>query len=107
MNIIAKEIQENIEALISAFNYNMDTAELIECLKTVCDRLNGNPFVPHNNIAIDLIISFIVLRYGDYGTSPRYGWFPKFERRVICTTIAARISELEEILKEEERDDYH
>ena len=100
-----KEIKENIDAIVSAFNYNMDTEELIECLKSALERLNGNPFAPHQNIAIDLIVSFIVLRYGDYGTSPRYGWFPSFERKIICDAMAERLRELEENLKEEARND--
>ena len=104
MKQLEKDIRENVDAIITAFNYNMDTAELIECLKNACERLNGNAFVPHSNIAIDLIVSFIVLRYGDYGTSPRYGWFPTFERKIICDAIAERIRELENELKEGEHD---
>lgn len=104
MKQLEKDIRENVDAIITAFNYNMNTTELIECLKNVCERLNGNAFVTHSNIAIDLIVSFIVLRYGDYGTTPRYGWFPTFERKIICDAIAELIRELENELKEGEHD---
>lgn len=98
------EIRENVYAITTAFHYNMDTKELIECLTQALTRLKGDAYAPHDHIAIDLIVSFLTLRYGDYGTSPRYGWFPTFERTIICDAIERRIHELEDSLRwEEER----
>lgn len=79
----------------------MDTKELIECLTHAIIRLKGDAHEPHDHIAIDLIVSFLTLRYGDYGTSPRYGWFPAFERKIICDAIERRIHELEDALRTE------
>lgn len=101
MSALEREIRDNVYAIVTAFNYNMDSRELYECLKQALDRLNGNPFTPHQNIAIDLIVSFIVLRYGDYGTSPRYGRFPTFERKIICDEIASCMCTLEDEIRQE------
>lgn len=107
MTISAKEfeIQENVYAITTAFHYNMDTKKLIECLRFALTRIKGDAYAPHDSIAVDLIVSFITLRYGDYGTSPRFGWFPAFERTIICDAIERRINELEDSLRLEGEDD--
>ena len=105
MSAMEFEIRENVYAITTAFNYNMDTKELIECLTHVLTRLKGDAYAPHDHIAIDLIVSFFTLRYGDYGTSPRFGWFPPFERTIICDAIEKRIHELEDALRSEEEND--
>lgn len=98
------EIRENVYAITTAFSYNMHTKELIECLKGVLIRLKRE-YETDDSIVIDLIVSFLTLRYGDYGTSPRYGWFPNFERTIICDAIERRIHELEDPLRWEEEND--
>lgn len=62
-----------IEAIFNSFAYNRDFRDMIELCEEVRDRVNrfhSSYYTDDGNI----IYGFIVLLYGEYGTSPRSGW---------------------------------
>ena len=62
-----------IESIFNSFAYNRDFRDMIELCEEVRDRVNrfhSSYYTDDGNI----IYGFIVLLYGEYGTSPRSGW---------------------------------
>jgi len=62
-----------IEALFNSFAYNREFSEMVELCEEVRDRVNrfhSSYYTDDGNI----IYGFLVLLYGEYGTSPRSGW---------------------------------
>ena len=71
---IFKNYDQVIRSVITAFCYNRDDEELIAALEQVKRRINGGAWEQPIDEA-DIIASVLYSLYGDYGTSPRYGWF--------------------------------
>lgn len=71
---IFKNYDQVLRSVITAFCYNRDDAELIAALEQVKRRINGGAWEQPIDEA-DIIASVLYHLYGDYGTSPRYGWF--------------------------------
>lgn len=80
-----KTIELFISNIICSLNYNRSTEHVIQvvlgCLQRVkpseCKSINCN--FDTDDIEVDddinIIYGAIVLAFGDYGVSPRYGWF--------------------------------
>lgn len=73
--IVFKDQHQVIYAILTAFFYNRDNEDLKKTLIEVRQRLDKGKYVPPSEDG-HIICSIITYLYGDYGTSPRYGWFP-------------------------------
>ena len=71
---IFKNYDQVLKSVITAFFYNRDDEKLIAALEQVKRRINGGGWEQPIDEA-DIIASILYYLYGDYGTSPRYGWF--------------------------------
>lgn len=102
---IFKNYDQVLSSVITAFSYNRDDQELLAALEQVKRRINGGEWEQPIDEA-DIIASVLYDLYGDYGTSPRYGWFynslliDEFNK-----ILDEEIEELKEYIEEEKRDD--
>lgn len=71
---VFKNYDQVLRSIITAYFYNRNDDDLIRTLHQVIHRLNKGEWEPPLDDA-DIICSFLYYLYGDYGTSPRYGWF--------------------------------
>ena len=71
---VFKNYDQVMDGIIAAFSYNRDKNYLITLLEQVKRRLSNGPWEQPIDDA-DIICSILYYTYGDYGTSPRYGWF--------------------------------
>lgn len=72
---IFKNYDQVLRGIMAAFWYNRDDKDLIDTLEQVKRRLSGSKKYEKPIDDADIISSILVYTYGDYGTSPRYGWF--------------------------------
>jgi hypothetical protein len=102
---IFKNYDEVLSSVITAFCYNRDEEYLVKVLEQVKRRINGGEWEQPLDEA-DIIASILYDLYGDYGTSPRYGWFynslliDEFNK-----ILDNEIEELKEYIEEKKRDD--
>ena len=70
---VFKNYDSVLDAILSSFHYNYDKSYLIKVAEDVKNRLQNGPYrIPTEEGHI--IMGILVCLYGDYGTSPRYGW---------------------------------
>ena len=92
-----------LRAIIASYTYNYSEEYMVSVLEQVKYRINGGGYVQPIHEA-DLICSQLYYLYGDYGTSPRYGWFdikdliPEFTK-----ILDEKIEELLENIKEDHK----
>ena len=61
-------------SLLNAFYYNRDNVDMRDlCSETVTRLSNKECKRSHDG---DIVYSALVTAFGDYGVSPRIGWFP-------------------------------
>jgi len=94
-----------LDTLINAFNYNRTAKCMLSILVELKGRLNGT--FPCNFWSDDcnIIYSSLVLRCGEYGTSPKKGWFEEEIFAILMCEIDTLIVEFNrryELEKEEE-----
>lgn len=100
---MSKTPKEILDALITSYYYNRDIKDLIQVLEEVQKRLKkySTAWTDDGN----LIYGTLILLYGDYGTSPRAGWFEDTEAEAeILESIKQQIEEYKELLKYEEKE---
>ena len=88
-----------LDALLTSYEYNRSEDYMIEVYEDCLHRLLHIPYPPSNRTdAADIIFGTAVLLWGEYGTSPRYGWFEN-ERTtyLIGEKFRNRIKELRRI----------
>ena len=60
--------------------YNLEPEDLIAIYKAIISRLKHGPYEQNViqdedlNFVVNIVMGIIVTIYGDYGTSPRFGW---------------------------------
>lgn len=91
---IFKNYDEVLRSLITGYVYNRDEENLIAALEQVKRRINGGAWEQPIDEA-DIIASVLYHLYGDYGTSPRYGWF--YQRQLIDGFNKILDEEIEEL----------
>jgi len=71
-----KSDYEWIESLIWSYFYNRDRQDIINMIQGVINRILDKPYneVNAGDDDTDILMGAIVHMYGDYGTSPRFGW---------------------------------
>ena len=62
-----------INALITSYYYNRDTEDVLAMLEELQKRIKKYRCVWTDDTSI--VFGALILLYGDYGTSPRGGWF--------------------------------
>lgn len=62
-----------LDALTGAYSYNMDDDDMQLLYLELIDRFKRKDCVWTNEG--DIVYSTMVIIFGDYGTSPRSGWF--------------------------------
>lgn len=75
-------MKEVVEHIMDAFNYNRSTVWMKFLVKELLERIDNTPvrYSKDGRERVnrsedgDVIYGFLVLCYGEYGTSPRSGW---------------------------------
>ena len=78
---IFKDQVQILEAVLTSFEYNYDDKYLIDVYEDVINRLQNGPYRRPTEEG-HIINGILTLLYGDYGTSPRYGWIDKDKAEV-------------------------
>lgn len=100
---VFKNYDDVLRAIIASYTYNYSDEYMVRVLEQVKHRINNGEWVQPLDEA-DIICSQLYYLYGDYGTSPRYGWFdikeliPEFTK-----IIDEEIEELLENIKEDHK----
>ena len=98
MNKSPKEI---LNALVTSYYYGRDTADLLETVQEVEKRINKDHSVIWTDEA-NIIVGTLILLYGNYGTSPRGGWFEDKEaEKEIKEALKQGIEELKQTVENE------
>lgn len=93
---IFKDHLQITEAILTSYEYNYSDEYLIKVYEDVINRLESGPYrVPTEEAHI--INGIFVLLYGDYGTSPRYGWIDKDKQQVKDDIINILKDHIEEL----------
>ena len=103
-------VKDYIYNLITALNYNRNTDYTMEVCHRVLKRIKNDyewrsehqyyGYIIDDDV--DLIASAIFIAYGEYGTSPRYGWILDNDvEKEIINTIVITINELSHMYMEE------
>ena len=71
---VFKNYDSVLNAILTSFQYNYDKSYLIKVAEDVKNRLQNGPYMTPTEEG-HIIMGTLVCLYGDYGTSPRYGWF--------------------------------
>ena len=71
-----------VKAIFNSYAYNREFSYMIELCREVLERVRG---VKSSSWTYDgnIIYGFLVLMYGDYGTSPRSGWIESYKNEMI------------------------
>jgi hypothetical protein len=102
---IFKNYDQVLRGIMAAFWYNRDDKDLIDTLEQVKRRLSGYKKYEKPIDDADIISSILVYTYGDYGTSPRYGWFDNAAvPQAFIEVIDSYINEIKENMGEQEDD---
>lgn len=101
MNKTPKEI---LHALVTSYYYNRDDADMIETLEEVQKRIKK--YSCRWTDDANIIFGTLILLYGDYGTSPRGGWFDDQKaKEEILEAVKQEIKELKERIEIHIHDD--
>lgn len=92
------KVSETVRAIFSSYEYNREYSHMVE----LCEEVNKRVCKYRCNWTDDgnIIYGFLVMMYGDYGTSPRSGWFSNENQKSISECIYEMTEEYKR-LKEE------
>jgi hypothetical protein len=88
--------KELIHAMVTSYDYNRSDAHLLRLIKNVLIRANdwNPPVIPYNSDEFkdvredaDIFYGTLVNCYGDYGTSPRYGWIESENKKDVIQAL--------------------
>lgn len=91
-------MMEWIGSLLISYYYNRDVKDVVKIIERTINRLNRTRQA-HEDIDddVDIFIGAIVCAYGDFGTSPRYGWIEKYYERAVMEKLEEELEEYKEI----------
>lgn len=87
-----------LSSMIGSYLYNRSEDQVIALCEELIKRLKNHPVDWSDDC--NLIYSALVIAYGDYGTSPRSGWFRSEDYGIVQLWIdylKSYISELKEV----------
>lgn len=108
--VVEMTVKDYIYNLTTALNYNRTTDYTMEVFHRVLKRIkydyewrSEHKYDGFDiNDDVDIMACAIFLAYGEYGTSPRYGWILDIDvEKEIINTIVMRINELSHMYMEE------
>ena len=87
-----------ISSLLTSYEYNRDYDEVVQIIDRTIKRFK-HIRVPHEYIDddVDIFIGAIICRYGDYGTSPRFGWLEKPHENIVMALLELELKEYKEL----------
>ena len=89
---------EWISSLLTSYYYNREVKYVIEIIERTIKRLkNDNYLADYVDNDVDIFVGAIVCRYGDYGTSPRYGWLETPNVEPVINALQKELEEYKEI----------
>ena len=92
---------EPVRAIFNSFAYNRYNSYMVDLCEDVLNRVWG--FRSHNcDYDGDIIYGFLVIMYGDFGTSPRSGWIDANYINDITKCINELIEEYKQLQEEED-----
>ena len=71
-----------VRAIFTSYAYNREFRYMVELCQEVLERVNGYKS-SNRTYDGDIIYGFLVLMFGDYGTSPRSGWIENYKEEII------------------------
>lgn len=74
------EILDDVDTFLSGLSYSYEIYSIIEELKLVID---GRKYSTKASDIIFTVFTFLIMKYGDYGTSPRSGWLDDKQKKVV------------------------
>ena len=97
------DIESTVKAIFNSYAYNRTFSYMIELCEEVNKRVCNYRYVPSDDG--NIIYGFLVLIYGDYGTSPRSGWFNGEIAKCISKCISDLSEEYKRLEDEENEED--
>ena len=70
-----------VNAIFNSYAYNREFSYMVELCQEVLERVRGFKSSSHTDDG-DVIYGFLVIMFGDYGTSPRSGWIENYEEEI-------------------------
>lgn len=85
-----------LDAMLGAASYQMEDEDMIALYDELIKRFKNykTEFSEYGN----LIYSSLIMAYGDYGTSPRTGWFESSDIAARCAEYITNLKTLKEEL---------
>ena len=95
---------EWIESLVSSYFYNRERMSIICMIQGVINRILDKSYSELNagDDDTDILMGAIVIQYGEYGTSPRFGWIYDEYKEGVLETLGELLEYHEEQLEHEE-----
>ena len=84
-----------ISNLLWSYWYNRNDAYMKHICEDIISKIQGKHNVSHHDDT-DIIYGYLVISFGDYGTSPRYGWIDDDKKDDIIKEIKQFIEEIKE-----------
>lgn len=101
---LKEHIKDAIYTYITMLEYNRGYEHTLHVVEVALERVKtGNHTMHLEDDDLDFY-AFLVLLCGDYGTSPRFGWFDDEEKRCISEYLDAQRLEISRFLEEEKED---
>lgn len=89
---IEKTPAQVIRSIVTSYDYNRSDAHLLRVIKNVMSRFEDKGTLAYEFIKdvredADIFTGILVYLYGDYGTSPRYGWLDSDKKDAVMKAL--------------------
>ena len=90
-----------VSALITTYFYNRDNEQVKGLIQNIIYRLGR--YNKHSGECseddVDIAYGYLVLLYGDYGTSPRHGWIDSPWREIILKELKKQLESINKTIE--------
>lgn len=97
-----------INCLLTSYGYNRNEQYMVNLISECINRATHNMGSPNSDKDLcddaDILYGSLVVAYGDYGTSPRYGWLNKENEQIILDVLEKKQLEYEELIEMSEEE---
>ena len=80
-NLYVKHYKDTIDALLTSFGYNRSNKYMVDIYEELISRISGPIDTSNWTDDGNVIYGYLICLYGEYGTSPRSGWFENKEAK--------------------------